>query len=121
MQIKALGNVYPFPSKPLELGEQRLLKREFGVVPSEDFDLSDPDHLAAFLYAAMRESDSQVSAKSILASINRVRTIEILNDDGSVLGDETEDDDESEADPTPRRTGKRRPKAEDDTDAEAGS
>lgn len=118
MQIKALGNTYPFPSKPLTLGEQRLLKREFGVIPSEDFDLGDPDHLAAFLYAAMREHSPEASAKSILTSINRVREIEILNDDGSPLGSEdaTDDDDDSEERPT-----KRRGKKEAATDDEDGS
>lgn len=108
MKIKALGNVYEFPERPLELGEQRLLKREFGFIPGRDeLDLNDPDHLGAFLFAAMRNADLDAPAHSLIASINRVREIEIVGDDDKPLADSDDG-----ADPTPAKAKK--PKAEDD-------
>lgn len=105
MQIKALGQTYPFPTRPLELGEQRRLKREFGFVfGQEDLDLNDPDHIAALLYAAMREATPDAPVKGILAAIDRVREIEILGDDGKPLGADEEADADVQAAGDPPQT-----------------
>ncbi|HXO86437.1 MAG TPA: hypothetical protein VN803_13035, partial [Gemmatimonadales bacterium] len=101
MQIKVGATLYPFPTHPLELGEQRRVKREYGIVPGRDeFDLQDPDHLGAFLYAAMREVDPDTPGTALISRINRVRTIEILGDDGEPLPD---DEPVDVPDPTPAK------------------
>lgn len=101
MQIKAGSTLYPFPTRPLELGEQRRLKREFGFVPGRDeFDLNDPDHISAFLYAAIREASPEAPANQIIARIDRLREIDIVDDDGQPLRPE-EIDDADVPDPTP--------------------
>ena len=102
MQIKVGATLYPFPTRPLELGEQRRLKREYGIVPGRDeFDLQDPDHLGAFLYAAMREASPDTPSSSLISRINRVRTIEVVGDDGLPLPEIGDDGAEDGADPTP--------------------
>jgi hypothetical protein len=118
VKIKAQGLLYDLPSRPLELGEQRRLKREFGFVPGRDeLDLRDPDHLAAFLYSAMRESNPDAPANSLLELINRTREIELVNDDGSEL---TGDAIEQQPDPTPA-SKKKKEKVGADAENPAGS
>lgn len=108
MQIKAGHTIYPFPTKPLTLGEQRLLKREFGFVPGAggDLDFFDPDHVGAFIFWAMREQDEDAPAKSLLARINRLTSVDILSDDGKPLAEMSEEElegaDVEAPDPTTR-------------------
>jgi hypothetical protein len=83
MQIKVGSTLYPFPTRPMELGDQRRMKREYGIVPGRDeLNYLDPDHLAAFLYAAMREADPEISGEKLVSRIDRIRTIDIVGDDG---------------------------------------
>jgi hypothetical protein len=100
MQIKVGATLYPFPDRPLELGDQRLLKREYGFVPGRDeLDVQDPDHMAAFLYAAMRAADtSDTPGHKLVSRINRVREIEVVADDGQPF---IEGELADEPDPTP--------------------
>jgi hypothetical protein len=105
MQIKVGATLYPFPSKPLELGEQRRLKHEYGMVPGRDeFDLLDPDHLGAFLYAAMREADPDTPGNTLISRINRVREIEVVGDDGKPIAADEPGLDPTPAPPTPTQT-----------------
>lgn len=97
MQIKVLGSTYPFPTKALTLGEQMLLKRTYGVTAGQEFDWTDPEHLATLLFRAMRQASPDATAKSIMQSIDRVTDIELLDDEGNPL-DVSADD---ESDPTP--------------------
>lgn len=93
MKIKANSVLYDFPTRPMELGEQRRVKHEFGFVPGRDeLDFNDPDHLAAFLYTAIREANPDTPVNQVLAVINRTREIDIVNDDGSPLSTEVEPD-----------------------------
>lgn len=91
MQIKAGSTLYPWPTKPLTLGEQRRVKREYGFVPGrDDFDLNDPDHVSAFLYGAIRQAEPDAPASQIIAVINDLSSIDIVDDDGKPLGEEAE-------------------------------
>lgn len=104
MQIKAGSTLYPFPTRQLTLGEQRRLKHEYGFVPGRDeFDLQDPDHLSAFVFAAIREAEQDAPANQIIARIDRLREIEIVDDDGKPLKD-GELADVDVPDPTPPAT-----------------
>lgn len=105
MKIKLRdGTLLPWPNRPLSLGEQRMQKREFGVIPSRDgYDLEDPDSLAAMLYHAMRLNDPDAPARAIVAQIERIREIDLVDDDGNPF-EATADDDVP--DPTPaEKTG----------------
>jgi hypothetical protein len=104
MQIKVGATLYPMPSRPLELGDQRLLKREYGFIPGEDIDLNDPDQVAAILYSAMREANPDEPAARLVSRINRVREITFVGDDGEPITDE--DLAEPEPDPTPAKAKK---------------
>lgn len=105
MKIKAGGKLYDFPEKPASLGEQRLMKKEYGVVfGRDDFDLMDPDCAAAFLYRALREADPSIPPKQVIAAVNEITEIDFVNDDGSELtGDE--DPPTSEVEPSDAPTG----------------
>lgn len=97
MKIKANGKLYDFPSGSLDLGEARLIKKEFGVVFGRDeADLFDPDWAAAFLYRAMRQAEPEVAPKFIIEAVNATTELDFVNDDGSELTD----DDEADAPPT---------------------
>lgn len=102
MKIKVLSHLYDPPQGNLTLGEQRIIKREFGVVPTDDLDVTDPDHLGAFLYATFRQADANATSASILKAIDGVKEMEFVNDDGTPFtGDDEQDDAEGKADPTP--------------------
>jgi hypothetical protein len=98
VKIKANGNLYAFPQKPISLGEARIVKKEYGVVFGRDeFDLFDPDWAAAFLYRAMREADPNLTSKLAIQAVNEITEIDFVADDGSEL---TGDEEETEAPPT---------------------
>lgn len=101
MKIKLRdGTLLSFPTRPLSLGDQRLQKREFGVVPARDgYEIDDPDSMSAMLFHAIRLHDPELSARAIIGQIDRIKQIDIVDDDGNPLkGDVSEDD---VPDPTP--------------------
>lgn len=102
MKVKIDGKMYDAPEEDdtgLTLGEQSLVKREYGYVPGkEDFDLRDPDHVRAFLFIVLRKDLPKAPATALIAQIDNVREIDFVNDDGSALTDQQV---EAEQDPTP--------------------
>lgn len=106
MKLKIEGKLYDAPDETdqsLTIGEQRLLKREYGFVPARDgLDLNDPDHQAFYLFLVFRKANPNAPAATLLPQVENVRELERVNDDGSPF---TEDQAETEAavekDPTP--------------------
>lgn len=106
MKVKIDGKLYDAPEEDdtgLTLGEQSLVKREYGFVPGkEDFDLRDPDHVRAFLFIVLRKELPKVPATALTSQIDNVREIGFVNDDGSEITDEqAQAEAEIEKDPTP--------------------
>lgn len=101
MKIKIDGKLYDTPGdddKGLTLGEQSLVKREYGYVPGkEDFDLRDPDHVRAFLFIVLRKALPKAPANALTSQIDGVLEIDFVNDDGSPMSDDQID---AEKDPT---------------------
>lgn len=106
MKLKIEGKLYDAPDEndqSLTIGEQRLLKREYGFVPARDgLDLNDPDHQAFYLFLVFRKASPNAPAATLLPQVENVRQLERVNDDGTPF---TEDQAEAEAaiekDPTP--------------------
>jgi hypothetical protein len=119
MKIKLDGKLYDTPGEDdrLTLGEQQLLKREYNFVPAKDgVDLNDPEHLAAFLFMTLRKANSKAPANMLIQQIAQSREFDLVNDDGSPL---TDDDEQQLADPsTPPASGGDAPA---NASAEAGS
>lgn len=102
MKVKIDGKLYDAPEEDdtgLTLGEQSLVKRQYGFVPGkEDFDLRDPDHVRAFLFIVLRKDLPKAPATALTSQIDNVRSIDFVNDDGSEITDEQA---KVEQDPTP--------------------
>jgi hypothetical protein len=79
-KIIADGNEYEVPT--FNLGEFRLLKREFGLSNVNKLDPTDPDHLVGMLFVCARRKDPSVRVEAI----ENVTHVEFVED---------------EADPTP--------------------
>lgn len=101
MKIKIDGKLYDEPSEDdmsLTIGEQRLLKREYGFVPARDgLDLNDPDHQAFYLFLVFRKASPNAPAVTLLPQVENVRRLDRVNDDGSPV---TEAQVKAEQDPT---------------------
>lgn len=100
MKVKIDGKMYDSPEEGdigLTLGEQSLVKRQYGYVPGkDDFDLRDPDHVRAFLFIVLRKDLPKAPATALTSQIDNVREIDFVNDDGSAMSD---DQIEEEKDP----------------------
>lgn len=83
-KVKVDGVEYELPKATL--GELRTIKREFGVVLTEDTDLRDPDVAAALAYIAMRRA----LPATTVADIDRITSIDFLDDeDAEDVAEET--------------------------------
>lgn len=100
MKIKLKdGTLLPIGGgRPLTLGDELFVKREFGILYTEADDLRDPAVRAAWLYAGLRANDPDASSKALVAQIERIRGFDIVGDDGEPLA---EIDEQETPDPTP--------------------
>lgn len=117
MKLKIDDVLYDAPDEndmSLTIGEQRLLKREYGFVPARDgLDLNDPDHQAFYLFLVFRKASPKAPAVTLLPQVENVRTLEQVNDDGTpVTEEQAEVEAAIEKDPTP-------PLSESESDSES--
>lgn len=101
MKVKIDKRLYATPDEAdrLTLGEQALLKREYGFVPARDgVDLRDPDHIRAFLFMSLRKALPDAPAQMLVDQVDQVKEVDFVNDDGSPLSEEEQ---QEERDPTP--------------------
>jgi len=80
-RIKIAGTVYEIPT--FNLGELRLLKREFDIPDVEDVSFGDPDFIAGLCYIVMRRANPDVTA----AEVDAITEIELLDDPEDVAED----------------------------------
>lgn len=106
MKIKIDGRVYQLWSEDdkLTLGEQALLKREYGYLPARDeFDHTDPDHVRGYAFMVLRKALPKAPAKALVEQVDGISEVEFVGDDGEPLTDS--DVEEPETDPTSSQPG----------------
>lgn len=80
MKIKAGEKTYEVGE--LDLGEFRLLKREFGVTDLSKINPADPDVIVGLIVVCARRAEPDRDLADIIREIEAVTTVEVENDEG---------------------------------------
>lgn len=81
---KIIAGTKSYEIVELELGEFRLLKREFGLSRMDQLDPRDPDHLVGYIAIMELRENPNAELSQIVAEVEAIKAIDFEDDgDGS--------------------------------------